>query len=412
MFLRTLLIVGIFSSAIASFTQVRADEVSSKQVFVLLQNGNVLKGQISKQADRIAILIDGNSTLLLDPKQIEHVGPTLESLYLYQHAGVRTWGTGEHWHLAHWCIQQNLIDHAIEHFQALEKTASGSPRFKQLEHLLREALLKNKNENQSVETSPSEVVQASAALPKQSPPLLERSRPEEWTNREIPGYIRKSFQTSVLPILVTRCGQSGCHGLLGKSDFHIYQPVGDQAATVLASDLHEVLRYIDGEHAQESKLMAYATKAHGISRQPSLNPARENDRGHIDRLNQWVKSLTLSQRMETTMPTQYPIAAIPTQTANGSTVTQAIATTPVTQNTRSSRASLGKSDDSQNRDAKLSKPAKSAPPAVFLSGSEIADLESTIEKLERKFDGTETGNGKSSVNKDPFDVDSFNRKFR
>ena len=410
MFLRTLLIVGLFSSAIAARIQVRGDDLSSKQVFVLLQNGNVLKGQISKQADRIAIMIDGNSTLLLDPKQIEHVGPTLESLYLHQRAGVRTWGTGEHWHLAHWCIQQNLVDHAIEHFQALEKTASGSPRFKQLEHLLREALLKNKNENQSVETNSSEVVQASAEMPKQSPPLLERNRPEEWTNREIPGYIRKTFQTSVLPILVTRCGQSGCHGLLGKSDFHVYQPVGDQALTVLTNDLHEVLRYIDSERVQDSALLAYATKAHGILRNPSLNPAKESDRGHIDRINQWVKSLALSQRIETTMPAQYPSAAIPAQTANASTVTQAIATVPVAPNTRPSRASLGKSDDSQNRDAKLSKPAKTAAPAVFLSGSEIADLESTIEKLEQKFNGTDAS--KSSANKDPFDVDSFNRKFR
>jgi len=410
MFLRTLLIVGMFSSAIAACTQVRGDELPSTQVFVLLQNGNVLKGQISKQTDRIAIMIDGNSTLLLDPKQIEHVGPTLESLYLHQRAGVRTWGTGEHWHLAHWCIQQNLIDHAIEHFQALEKTVSGSARFKQLEHLLREALLKNKNENQAVETSPSEVVQASAEIPKQSPPLLERNRPEEWNNREIPGYIRKTFQTSVLPILVTRCGQSGCHGLLGKSDFHIYQPVGDQALTVLTNDLHEVLRYIDSERVQDCMLLEYATKAHGILRNPSLNPAKESDRGHIDRINQWVKSLALSQRIETTMPAQYPVATIPAQTANASTVTQAIAMAPVPQNTRSSRASLGKSDDSQNRDAKLSKPAKTAAPAVFLSGSEIADLESTIEKLEQKFNGTDAG--KSSANKDPFDVDSFNRKFR
>ena len=270
--------------------------------------------------------------------------------------------------------------------------------------------LKNKNENQSVETTSSEVVQASAEMPKQSPPLLERNRPEEWTNREIPGYIRKTFQTSVLPILVTRCGQSGCHGLLGKSDFHVYQPVGDQALTVLTNDLHEVLRYIDSERVQDSALLAYATKAHGILRNPSLNPAKESDRGHIDRINQWVKSLALSQRIETTMPAQYPIAAIPAQTANASTVTQAIATVPVAPNTRPSRASLGKSDDSQNRDAKLSKPAKTAAPAVFLSGSEIADLESTIEKLEQKFNGTDAS--KSSANKDPFDVDSFNRKFR
>jgi hypothetical protein len=247
-------------------------------------------------------------------------------------------------------------------------------------------------------------------MPKQSPPLLERNRPEEWTNREIPGYIRKTFQTSVLPILVTRCGQSGCHGLLGKSDFHVYQPVGDQALTVLTNDLHEVLRYIDSERVQDSALLAYATKAHGILRNPSLNPAKESDRGHIDRINQWVKSLALSQRIETTMPAQYPSAAIPAQTANASTVTQAIATVPVAPNTRPSRASLGKSDDSQNRDAKLSKPAKTAAPAVFLSGSEIADLESTIEKLEQKFNGTDAS--KSSANKDPFDVDSFNRKFR
>ena len=419
MLLRTLSVAAILFWVSAIRLHAFADSDNFRgPVFVLLQNGNVIQGRIGTQNDRISLLIDGNSIVSLDPKQVEHVGVSLESLYQHQRQSVRNLAVGEHIHLAHWCIQHGLLSHAIEHFQALEKsTAADSPQFKQLEHKLREALLKDLTATQTTQANQNdsnrnEVVRANSENPKlQTVGVLEdRAQADAWTNHEIPSYIRKTFQNSVLPVLVTRCGQSGCHGLLGKSDFHIYQPAGEQAATILARDLDEVLRYVDRERVQNSPLLAYATKAHGIKKNPVLNQSRDDERALIDRINQWIKSLAISQNLDTTMPAQYPVSQNSRQSTYDSSVTQAVANEPVARSGRQSRSSLRKIEQEQERDAKLSKPTKSAPPPVFLTGSEISEIEAIIERLEQKFDENDS-DGASSI-KDPFDPEQFNRKFR
>ena len=420
MIFQKLLIVSLLIGSSLILASTLADQPSTgEQRYLLLRNGNVLKGLVRSEKDRVSVTVDGNSTLHIEPKQIAFVGPTLESLYQHQRSAVRQWGTGEHWQLAHWCIQQGLLDHAIEHYQALEGSASDSPRFKQLEYSLREALMAEETVKQAIskqstiqppaalasnrQAEPSPVTQASAETPRirSVPHEANRESSETWSKHEIPGYIRKTFQNSILPVLVSRCGQSGCHGMLGKSEFHIYQPLGDQSATTLAQDLDEVLRYVDRAHMNESPLLAYATKAHGIQRNPSLNPARADERALVERISFWVKSLVLSQKPETTMPAQYPLNA-----SDKSDVTKAVANVPVP--TPATRKSKRIDEVEQDRNAKLSKPAKSAQPTEFLSMSELADLEAAIEKFE-----TQTGsNGTSAVKKDPFDPDVFNRQFR
>lgn len=396
------------------------------QGFVLLENGRVIEGKITSLRDRVSVLVDGNSTINIDAKQVAFAGPSLEALYQNQRSSVRQWGTGEHWHLAHWCIQYGLLDHAIEHYEYLEKNASDSPRFKQLEHLLREALLTNEKVRSAIKPQDpdvvvtqakdnSQVVQASAiaATPKTklvADPANEPPR-DEWAQHEIPSYIRQSFHTSILPILVARCGQSGCHGLMGKSEFHIYQPVGDQSSTILARDLDAVLRYIDRDHSSDSELLAYATKPHGIQKNPSFSAVRADDQALVTRITQWIKSLELSKKVETNMPAQYPLAASSNQPV-GSTggVSQAVATSPVVEKDRAGRIRSAREFDGQDRKAKLSKPAKSAPPAVFLTGGELSELEAAIDMLEKKAAANATG--EANTNKDPFDPNEFNRKYR
>lgn len=407
--------------------------------FVLLQNGNVLSGKIATNAERIIVKMDGNSKLNLEHKNVEHIGSSLQALYDHQKLGIRVWGTGEHWHLAHWCIKQGLLDQAIEHYRAIELTAADSPQFRQVEHMLREALLANeqvrktlgleltgKNEADVALGFPpdqgNEVVQASANIPKLIETPGDRSRENQtrngtWKQTEIPGYIRKTFQTSILPVLVTRCGQSGCHGILGKSDFHIYQPIGDQAAITLAKDLDQVLQYIDRDRSNESELLAYATKAHGIQRHPSLNPSREDERLLIERISQWIRSLALTQSIDKTMPQQYPATVAGAKSYSANAVSQAVATGPsvsaessVDQDEKLSRNGFSTMFQKRDRNASLSKPAKSAPPPAVLSGSELEDLEKAIRNLEEKYENSDSGT--PSQSQDPFDPDVFNRKFR
>ncbi len=397
--------------------------------YLLLQNGNVLKGVVRSEKDRVSVSLDGNSNVYLTPKQILHIGPTLESLYQYQRTVVRQWGTGEHWQLSHWCIQQGLLDHAIEHFKALEQSASDSPRYKQLEHELREALLadqqvqmllqkRNPIEDpasaEPIQSAVGDVVQASAESSRfksAANVVTEAESTDSWNKHEIPSYIRTTFHKTILPVLVSRCGQSGCHGMLGKSEFHIYQPLGDQAAIMLARDLDAVLKYIDRDRGQDSILLAYATKAHGIQRNPSLSASRPDERAHIERLQFWIKSLVLSKKPETTMPVQFPVASAVSGQASpavGAAVTSAVANIPTPNASTSNRKSRLLTEVEEDRNAKLSKPPKSAPDAEFLTMSEISQLEKAIEKFEKQTGGFDA----SSSKKDPFAPDVFNRKFK
>jgi hypothetical protein len=401
---------------------------------ILLQNGNVLTGQIRCQGSRVVIGMDRNSSLTLDDKQIDAIGPDVLSLYEHQRKGVRVWGTGEHWHLAHWCIKQGLLEKAIVHYEAIEAQGASTPQFKQIEHMLREALLADEKVRKAIGIQPSQVdsqiktddhsqstvVQASAEIPKLKEIPSQSKAPnglhsgllehDDWARHEIPGYIRKVFQTSVVPILVARCGQSGCHGMLGKSEFHIYQPIGDQAASILAKDLDSVLRYIDRDHVHESPLLAYASQSHGIQKNPSLNPARADERELIERISRWVKTLTLSQKGDVQMSTQYPITSMPSLAEAGKGVSLAVANTNVSRNSgRPTRTELSTPTDERDRNAKLSKPTKSGSQSVSLSGNDLEDLESMIQRLEAKYPDSHL---KPSDSKDPFDPDVFNRKFR
>ena len=407
----------VFANVLAD-TPKTGEQGKSESSFLLLKNGNVLKGIVRAEKEMVSVSVDGNSTVFVESNQVSFIGPTLESIYQHQRSNVRQWGTGEHWQLAQWCIQQGLIDRAIEHYEVLERTASESPRFKQLEHMLRQALLADETVKQAVhmkmqsavssmpsaqESNSIVVIQANSESPREkSVPKnasLDDEVAEKGNKHEIPAYLKKTFQNSILPVLVSKCGQSGCHGMLGKSDFHIYQPVGDQAAITLSRDLDEVLRYIERDRVEESPLLAYATKAHGIQRNPSLSPTRADERALIERINFWVKSLALSQKPVTTMPKQYPVVQAAPNSPNASA-----GLPPANASIRHSR---GPADVEQDRNAKLSKPARSASPTAFLSMSELAELESAIEKFEKQ-----TAGGGVQAKKDPFDPEAFNRQFR
>ena len=113
--------------------------------YVLLQHGAVMHGFIKPQADSVTIVMDKGKEVTVSKRQILTIGASKEALYKYQTKAIRKWGTGEHWHLAQWCIQNGMLDQAIEHYLELEKQASENPRFKQLDLQLKQALLEDES---------------------------------------------------------------------------------------------------------------------------------------------------------------------------------------------------------------------------------------------------------------------------
>jgi hypothetical protein len=356
--------------------------------FVLLQHGAVLQGFVKPQADSVTVVMDKGKQVTLAKKQILVIGPSMDSLYKYQTRAIRKWGTGEHWHLAQWCIQNGMLDQAIEHYLELEKQAADNPKFKQLDLQLKQALMADENVRQAMAIQgiqpPEPVVQASAVLPR-APAPSEPSFPVH----TVPGYLRRNFQTEITPIVVSRCGQSGCHGILSKNNFQIFQPVGEQAASINERNLEKFLRFVDASQPDQSDLLNYAARPHGAQRNASFNLQREEDRHHLEKLAKWIRSLEglthQGPSPSTTNPSNpNPVvqAAVYAKPESTSEVKQAVAPSP-----------------------KLSKPPKSGSGSVAIDAGELMEIQEEIRKLEKTA-------SKQTKATDPFDAKIFNSKYR
>jgi hypothetical protein len=351
--------------------------------FVLLQHGAVLQGFVKPQADSVTVVMDKGKQVTLAKKQILIIGPSMDSLYKYQTRAIRKWGTGEHWHLAQWCIQNGMLDQAIEHYLELEKQAADNPKFKQLDLQLKQALMADENVRQAMAIQgiqpPEPVVQASAVLPR-APAPSEPSFPVH----TVPGYLRRNFQTEITPIVVSRCGQSGCHGILSKNNFQIFQPVGEQAASINERNLEKFLRFIDASQPDQSDLLNYAARPHGAQRNASFNLQREEDRHHLEKLAKWIRSLEGLTHQGTSPSNPNPVvqAASYAKPESTSEVQQAVAPSP-----------------------KLSKPPKSGSGSVAIDAGELMEIQEEIRKLEKTA-------SKQTKATDPFDAKIFNSKYR
>ena len=418
--------------------------------YVLLQHGAVMHGFIKPQADSVTIVMDKGKEVTVSKRQILTIGASKEALYRYQTKAIRKWGTGEHWHLAQWCIQNGMLDQAIEHYLELEKQASDNPRFKQLDLQLKQALLEDESvrramvqqgielpggvgavnngaENSTVKDS-GVGVEVLGAVPGvqgksiKQPEGLDVEEPvrlvSSFPAHTIPGYVRKSFQTEITPVVVARCGQSGCHGMLAKNPFQIFQPVGEQAASINDRNLERVLRYIDSENPTESDLLKYAAQAHGTQRNASLNMNRDEDRIHLERIAQWIQSLSrLPSGDSSVAGTNRVISAGAMQVGGveqGVRTAHAVASKSAggsvgnTSGLGGSRPLKETSEVVADRNAKLSKPPKTGGAGVVIDALELAGIEEEIAKLERK--PAAEGPGAKSAAKDPFDAKIFNSK--
>lgn len=401
--------------------------------YVLLQHGSVLHGFVKPHADRITIVLEKGKEVTLANKQVLTVGKTKESLYDYQIRGIRKWGSGEHWHLAQWCIQNQLLDQAIEHYLELEKVAADNPRFKQLDHQLKQALLADEQVRKAM-TEQGLAIPELASDAKNTASTQAIPEPKKWVSktqipmsaaggvsqataehpigtasRILPGYIRRSFQTEVQNVVVSRCGQSGCHGMLAKNEFQVFQPVGEQAASISERNLESILEYIDEDAPLQSVLISYATRPHGTQRNASINTNRVEDRALLEKMMRWLQSLSASN-LESNSGSHILSASANEVRGSQANVAPAVALIPKSAVQRANNQRKNKSERDgldavvEDRSAKLSKPARSAPPPAILNAAELQELEDAIRKLEKL-----EGAGKPF--RDPLDPSEFNTKY-
>jgi hypothetical protein len=404
---------AVIALGLGSFSNAQAPQAKGPQPFafygegyVLLQHGNVLHGFVKPHADRVTITLDKGNEVTVPNRQVLTIGKSMESLYTFQVRAIRKWGTGEHWHLAHWCIQNGLLDQAIEHYIELEKSAADSAKFKQLDLQLRQALLADAKVQKALQEQgiPNPVAPASyeeeTSAAANAPAAADGSSASKPIARIVPGYLRRGFQTEVMPIVVSRCGQSGCHGMLSKSDFQIFQPVGEQAASISQRNLDALMAFVDHDDPEQTSLIQYAIRPHGSQRNPSLQASREEDRVLIDKISKWLRAVSEKESGASHRISGSGTAIGP----DSSRVAPAMALIPKNAFQQQSRRRAAGDLPQQDRNAKLSKPPKTAPPPVVLNALELQEIEEAIAQLEQKHQ-------EKPSSRDPLDPALFNSKF-
>ncbi len=392
--------------------------------YILLDHGNVIHGFIRPHLDHVSVTKEKGTEVSLPNRRILTIGNSIESLYDYQVQAIRRWGTGEHFQLATWCIQNHLLDQAIFHYQQLEKISTESAAFRQLDLQLKQALLADKAVQSALADAGIQVdsrdqnvaakktaTSGDFAEPQR---MTASSTKETMTNpsddlQNLPSYVRRSFQTEVMPIVVMRCGQAACHGMLGKNDFQIMQPVGEHAASITDRNLASFLKHVRLNDPARSSMLEHAIQPHGMQRNPSLNPLRDEDKLLLDKIARWIQTIAAPVPSATADNNAASLARHFEDASNSSNnVAPAVAFIPrslVKQQTNNKRAKYEDTMPQRDRNAKLSKPAKSGAPPSAIDAAELIELEGAIDKLEQK------AGLASRDQQDPFDPKIFNDRF-
>ncbi len=354
--------------------------------YLLLKNGNIILGKdIFPQNQSVLVRIDDSAEIRFPAKEVVHIGRDVKALYEFQVANTLKWEVGEHFHLAKWCLKNGLVEDAYGHYVQVKALSSGHTKFRQFETELREYLLQDPVMQAALKaTYPDSpyVKKASSEVPDQEnkdTPVQQKSSPAIAISPIHQDYFRRQVQ----PFMVLRCGQAGCHGPLGKTDFTIGKSGSLKGRPAGEISLETTLKFLDHPQTEATQLWIKATTRHGMQPASALSVDDKAERELLERLRYWHQSMVATPK---------PIAAQAMLAAN-----------PLGRNEKAAAS---------NSIAESSKPSTAVDkgdaesPAMLESevGSELLALEREIAKLEEK----EKARKQPTNRHDP---EEYNRRF-
>ena len=341
--------------------------LAPREGVLLLKNGQVMQGNITKAGDYFVLTIGKTGEIRLPEADIETQCVDLDDAYRYQAAMLPTKKAEPHLKLAEWCLRYGLIQQAEDQVAFVKQVDPEHPRIAQL-------LLRLKSAAETPAKSGSKVDTSSATVGAKQ---LDESL------AELPKGTMERYSVVIQPMLINRCGANGCHGPAAKSDFHLLRPSTGQMMSkrFTQRNLFTVLQFIDKDKPEESRLVTLPQERHGGTATPVFDKRSQHQ---LDDLIAWAKQLS-PQPKQVALPTTIgPSQPVLTQTgsADEKGVAKVAADTPGRIPANIAPMNSGE----------IAKPTAPRPPSV-------KDLKSG------------GSNRESSAPRDPFDPEVFNRKY-
>ena len=97
------------------------------QLFILLRNGEVIRGTVNRDTDHLIVKRSGSVELRIPQKQISFIGANLNSVYEYRANQIIEFHADEHLELVSWCLQNRLIGPTTQHILRAETIQPDHP---------------------------------------------------------------------------------------------------------------------------------------------------------------------------------------------------------------------------------------------------------------------------------------------
>ncbi|MBW8883522.1 MAG: hypothetical protein JF612_01830 [Planctomycetia bacterium] len=266
--------------------------LGSQSGVLVLRNGHVLLGDVTRAGDYYIVSPSQGSELRLKNDEVELFCGSMDEAYEFKARHLSGLSAKPHLELAKWCLRQGLYDKCSDQIAAARRAEPDNQDAKDLETRLK-----------LIVEAPPEPTPAKAA-PTVAAEELERAL------RDLPRGSVEKFGTNVQPILLNRCGLNKCHGPNTDSQFRLLRPPQGQTVSrrYTQRNLYASLRYLDALNPEASPLVALPQQRHGNSLSAVFD---KHSAGQLAELVAWAK-MTVSP--SATMASSHPATIAPTET--------------------------------------------------------------------------------------------------
>jgi len=247
---------------------------------LVLRNGRVLHGDITRLGDRAVVVLANGSQVQLPSRDIAVEATSLPDAYELLRKGLQSPDQIDgHLELATWCMREGLHSQATSELLVALQINPKDPRIDQISRQLDYVV-----SAKSATAKKTEAPKATTVATAEELDLLARSMPKEAVEQ---------FTSSVQMLLLNRCGTAHCHDTNSKSALRLMRPAKGERfwRRMTLRNLHSAKGQIDNTRPQESPLLKMAVTPHGGS---STAAFQDKDGQQLATLMAWVALVTNS----------------------------------------------------------------------------------------------------------------------
>lgn len=308
---------------------------------VLLDNGRVLQGQVTRTVDHVHVRTSSGSRIVLPAKQVDRILDSLSDAWQHRESKLGAKDIEGHLSLFHWCLRYRLKDRAQQQLDRLKQTEIGDRRLKSLDRQLArtfeppKVMLAEKNrQNKSSNDAPGESLryldvdqvfqplptvenkkepmpkvifdqavalashtepvttepkEAAVKTPKKLTPIKNTIQSQlDSMTRQLAREDLHQFQRRVQPILLKGCLAAKCHNSTAAVMPLLHRGRGQLVPKRFTQrNLQSIVDWIDLSDIDRSTLLTQAVAAHGGQK----NPAMQVGSKEFKLLSDWLRQV-------------------------------------------------------------------------------------------------------------------------